>query len=58
MICEKCKEELQLKKTKLTYLDHQIIHELLCCPSCGQVFVPEELASGRMREVETLLEDK
>ncbi|SHJ25909.1 hypothetical protein SAMN02745691_01610 [Parasporobacterium paucivorans DSM 15970] len=32
LICEKCNVELQLKKTKLTYLEHQVIHELPCCP--------------------------
>ena len=30
----------------------------LCCPSYGQVFIPESLAKGRMAEAETTLEDK
>jgi hypothetical protein len=28
------------------------------CPRCGLVFIPEELALGKMAEVEKLLEDK
>ena len=28
------------------------------CPSCGMVLVPEELATGKMLEVEKILEDK
>ena len=28
------------------------------CPECGFVLVPEELATGRMLEVEKILEDK
>jgi hypothetical protein len=32
--------------------------ELPTCPSCGMVLVPEELATGKMLEVEKILEDK
>jgi hypothetical protein len=32
--------------------------DLLRCPKCRQVFIPEELARGKMSEVEKLLEDK
>lgn len=32
--------------------------DLPVCPSCGQVFVPEELALGKMAAVEKALEDK
>jgi hypothetical protein len=28
------------------------------CPNCNQVLVPEELALGKMAEVEKILEDK
>jgi hypothetical protein len=28
------------------------------CPNCGQVYVPEMLAMGKMLEVEKALEDK
>jgi uncharacterized protein (DUF2225 family) len=45
-------------RTKLAYLNHEFSHELLRCPVCGQVYIPEELANGRISEVETMLEDK
>jgi hypothetical protein len=32
--------------------------ELLKCPRCGLVFIPEDLALGKMAEVEQILEDK
>lgn len=58
VVCAKCGVPLEPRKVVLTYLEHQITHELPCCPVCGQVFVSEELVRGRMKEVETMLEDK
>lgn len=58
LVCDKCGVPLEEKKVTLTYLEHQITHPLPCCPVCGQVYITEELASGRMHEVETMLEDK
>ena len=56
--CGKCNKELVMKKAVLTYLGHSVAHELPTCPKCGRVFIPEELAEGRMAEFEQLLEDK
>jgi hypothetical protein len=56
--CRKCDKELVLKKTVLTYLGHSVSHELPTCPKCGKVYVCEELAEGKMSEVEQVLEDK
>jgi hypothetical protein len=50
--------ELVSKKTVLSYLGHTVAHEVPTCPKCGKVFIPEELAEGRMAEVEQQLEDK
>ena len=47
-----------MKKTVFSYLGHTVSHEVLTCPKCGKVFIPEELAEGRMAEVEEQLEDK
>jgi hypothetical protein len=44
--------------TGFSYLGHAFRTDVLRCPSCGQVFIPESLAKGRMAEVETTLEDK
>lgn len=56
--CGKCSKDLIPKKTMFTYLGHTFSHEVLRCPSCGNVFIPKELAEGRMAEVEAQMEDK
>jgi hypothetical protein len=56
--CRKCDRELVLRKTVLTYLGHSVSHELPTCPKCGKVYICEELAEGKMSEVEQVLEDK
>mgnify|MGYP000123807951 CR=1 FL=1 len=56
--CWKCAKELRPKKTVFSYLGHTFSHEVLACPSCGQVFIPKELAEGRIAEVEEQFEDK
>jgi hypothetical protein len=33
-------------------------HDVLRCPKCRKVFIPRELAEGRMAEVEMMMEDK
>ncbi|NLW80120.1 MAG: DNA-binding protein, partial [Desulfovibrionales bacterium] len=45
-------------KVELTYLGNAFHVELPVCPRCGAVYIYEELALGRIREVEQLLEDK
>ena len=56
--CAACNEELQPQKVAVSYL-HSVFHvELMACKKCGFVLVPEDLAMGRMLEVEQLLEDK
>ncbi|MEL7567866.1 MAG: DVU_1557 family redox protein [Dehalobacterium sp.] len=58
LICHLCKEELKPAKTFFEYLGHSFHTDVLKCPQCGQVFIPEELAKGRMADVEMQLEDK
>jgi transposase len=43
---------------QFSYLKRSFRHKVPRCPECGQVYIPEDLARGRMREVETTLEDK
>lgn len=57
-ICDKCNEKLEMKKTSVLYLDADFQVELLQCPKCGMVFIDEELARGKILEVEKALEDK
>jgi hypothetical protein len=58
LICQACQLELQPQKTDFTYLDHTFYADMLKCPGCGQVFIPESLAKGRIAEVEMQMEDK
>jgi len=58
LVCCKCRVDLQLRKTSLSYMGHNFTVDLPRCPECGLTYVSPELAVGRMAEVEMLLEDK
>jgi hypothetical protein len=57
-ICFKCQKELKPTKTYFTYLEHSFFADILRCPECGEVYIPEELVKSRIAEVEMQLEDK
>ncbi len=57
-LCANCNLPLQTAQVDVAYMDNAFPVELLKCPNCGLVFVPEELALGKMVEVEKQLEDK
>ena len=57
-LCSKCGLPLEVGKVEVGYLGSMFPVDLYKCPKCGQVFVPVELAEGKMAEVEKLLEDK
>ena len=57
-ICDKCKKELELHKVKVSYLSGNFEVELMKCPECNAVYISEDLALGKMLEVEKDLEDK
>jgi len=56
--CFKCRIPMAKGKVTITYLGSEFPVDLLKCPQCGLVFVPQELALGKMLEVEKALEDK
>lgn len=56
--CLKCGVPLAKGRAKFTYLDNGFPVELPVCPQCGFVYVPEELALGKVLSVERALEDK
>lgn len=56
--CFSCDELLKLNKVRIDYMNGSFTVELPCCPGCGMVMVPEEIALGKMLEVEKMLEDK
>ncbi|WP_320171267.1 DVU_1557 family redox protein [Maridesulfovibrio sp.] len=53
-----CGKPLQPTPVELEYLDSRFNVELPVCPVCGMVLIPEQLALGKMAQVERLLEDK
>lgn len=57
-LCSKCDVPLETGKVEVKYLGSSFPVDLLRCPKCGQVFIPEELAVGKMAEVEKMMEDK
>ena len=57
-MCSRCKMPLVMKKTTFRYLGRNVTHEVSRCPDCGKVFIPQNLAEGRMAEVEQQIEDK
>jgi Zn-finger nucleic acid-binding protein len=57
-LCAGCGIALQPGKVTVSYLNNAYPVELLRCPRCGLTWIPEELALGKMAEVEKILEDK
>ena len=58
IVCAECGVRLELIDTKFSYLGHDFSHPVPKCPKCGQLFIPEETAAGKIAEVEAMLEDK
>ena len=57
-ICQKCNLAMVKQDTGFSYLGKTFRTDILRCPGCGMVYVSEELARGRMKEVEMMMEDK
>jgi hypothetical protein len=57
-ICAKCGVPLEAASVEVAYLGSKYPVELPRCPQCGIAFIPEELATGKMAQIEQLLEDK
>ena len=58
LICNKCRVPLEEIEVTFRYLTKQFRPKVSRCPQCGQVYIPEDLAKGRMAEVEKILEEK
>lgn len=56
--CALCDRDLVVASVTISYLGSSFQVDLPQCPSCGQVEIPEDLALGKMAEVEQQLEDK
>jgi len=57
-MCANCNVPMEVAKVDVAYLGNAFPVELLKCPNCGLVFIPEDLALGKMVDVEKQLEDK
>ncbi|HNR96851.1 MAG: hypothetical protein BWY10_01619 [Chloroflexi bacterium ADurb.Bin180] len=57
-VCVRCGVPLEPGKVNVGYLDSAFPVDLPRCPRCGQVLIAEELALGKMADVEKQLEDK
>jgi hypothetical protein len=58
ILCAKCGVPLKLHPVTLGYMTSTFPVELPACPKCGFIYIPEELAVGRILHVERSLEDK
>jgi len=56
--CCRCGVRLEPAPVVVEYLGNEFTAELPRCPKCGLVMISEELALGKMAEVEQILEDK
>ncbi|MCX5883533.1 MAG: hypothetical protein NTU74_17585 [Deltaproteobacteria bacterium] len=56
--CRKCNVNLAVGPVTLSYMGNRMTADLPQCPACGFVLISEELATGKMAEVEQVLEDK
>jgi uncharacterized C2H2 Zn-finger protein len=56
--CLKCGIAMEPGKVTVSYMGSSFPVELLRCPRCGLVLITEDLALGKMLEVEKTLEDK
>ena len=56
--CMKCGIVMEMGNVEVMYLGNKFPVKLPKCPSCGMVYIPEELALGKMLEVEKAMEDK
>ena len=57
-ICCRCQVPLEHARAEFSYMGHTFHTDLPKCPKCGQIFISEDMAKGKMAEVETELEDK
>ena len=58
LICDKCKVEMELIEVQFKYLTRTFRYKVPRCPQCGQVYITEELAEGKIAQLEKSLEEK
>lgn len=58
LLCTRCGCPFESRRVTLSYVGRSFSVEVPCCPICGNVYIPMDLAEGKMRQVEELLEEK
>lgn len=58
LICDRCGVEMEQIEVAFKYLDRDFRYKVPRCPECGQVSLPEELVTGKMADVEAMIEEK
>ena len=56
--CNQCMVPVETMLILVQYLNADLAVDLPACPACGMVLIEQELATGKMAEVEKALEDK
>ena len=56
--CERCQCGLVVGPVAVTYMNNRFTTDLPYCPTCRTVLISEGVATGKMAEVEQILEDK
>lgn len=58
LICDKCGVELEMIEATFDYLSRSFRHKVPRCPMCGQISLPEDLVTGKISDVESMIEEK
>jgi NAD-dependent SIR2 family protein deacetylase len=56
--CERCQCHLVVGQVSVSYMNNGFTTDLPYCPTCKTVLISDAVASGKMAEVEQILEDK
>lgn len=56
--CCQCQCDLVVGQVAVTYMNNRFTTDLPHCPVCKTVMITEAVATGKMAEVEQILEDK
>jgi len=57
-ICGRCNVRMKEIDITFSYLGKAFKHKVMRCPKCGQAYIDESLANGRMKDVEKMMEEK
>ncbi|GAB6906429.1 DNA-binding protein [Desulfosarcina cetonica] len=56
--CDRCQCDLVVGPVTVEYMTNHFTTDLPYCPRCKTVLISEVVATGKMAEVEQILEDK